>query len=161
MNKEQEIMLKRIKKEIDKNTRKWYLFMLDEHTKILTDKIASFYLPSNCNDFNGVATIIKKTNGNTKVFDTFRTVTSKCIMVNENLFEKQFGKHECLTFADIGDKHRFQKKYFKLLPKRNVSYGYYYIDVDVDNVNKKIPIFTFRHKDGDVLATILPVVAND
>ena len=74
-----------------------------------------------------------------------------------NLFDKQFGKHECLTFTDVEDMYGFQKKYFKLLPKRNVLYCYY----NVENVGKKVPIFTFKHKNGSVLATLLPVIRNN
>lgn len=160
MNKEQKIMLKRIKKEVLKDTSKWYLLRLDEHTKVLSDRIATFYLPSDCTDFDNVATIIKETDGNTRVFDTLRTVADRCVIIDETketvMFEKTFGKYECLTFVDIGDKYGFLKKYFKLLPKRNMNYGYYFVDVD-----KELPVFTFNHKDGSILATILPVVAND
>lgn len=157
MNKEQKILLKRIKKEVLKDTSKWYLLRLDEHTKILTDRTASFYLPSEVLDFDNIVKEIKETKC-AKIFNDLR-MARICIAIDETketyLFEKQFGNHECLTFVDVADGYGFQKKYFKLLPKRNVWYGYYSIDAD-----KKIPVFTFRHKDGSVLATILPVVAN-
>lgn len=158
MNKEQEIILKRAEKEINKGIRKWYILRLDEHTKILTDKVVFFYLPSDCTDFDNATIAIEENEFNNKLFNDLR-MARYCIAIDEtketNLFDKQFGKHECLTFVDIADKYGFQKKYFKLLPKRNVWYGYY----NTENAGKKVPIFTFMHADGSVLASLLPVVA--